>query len=1019
LSRVHAADSGAGHGATPRVLRVNDFLAGGGEMGARVRAYDWAATPLGPTGGWPQSLRTAVSLCLSSRFPIIVWWGPEMVMIYNDAYIPIPGAKHPHLLGQRGREGWAEIWDIIGPMLSGVLERGEATWSEDQMLPLRRRGFTEECYFTFSYSPIRGESGAVEGIFTAVTETTDRMLGERRLRMLKNLGERVTGAQTVEAACEIAAATLAEDRADLPFALLYLRTSGQQNERLKLCASVGVEAGGAAAPMTAAGAADGWPLADVLRTGVMRSVDHLSARFGPLPGGPWPEPAREALVLPLAAPGAERQPARSFGVLVVGVSPRRALDEDYSDFLRLVAGQVATGIASARAYEEETKRAEALAELDRAKTTFFSNISHEFRTPLTLLLGPVEDALAAPGQGLAGEGLLAVHRNGLRLLKLVNTLLDFSRLEAGRMQAVFEPTDLSVHTAELASAFHSAIKRAGLKFFVDCPPLPALVLVDREMWEKVVLNLLSNALKFTRKGEIEVRVRAVDGAAEVTVRDTGTGIPADELPRVFERFHRVEGVEGRTHEGTGIGLALVQELVKLHGGSVRVESVYGHGSAFTVSLPFGEAPLPPEQRPAARTRESSALRPDAFVEEALRWLPEESEEREADRGAPASEPIRVLVADDNADMRAYLCRLLTARGWTVTAVADGVAALAAARKAPHDLVLTDVMMPRMDGIALVKELRADARTAPLPVVLLSARAGEESRVEGLETGADDYLIKPFSSRELLARVSAHLEVARLRREAERRQARIAETLQRSLLMTPPDGAFPGLDIATAYEPASNEMELGGDFYDAFALHGGRVALVVGDVTGKGLVAASYTAEVKFALRAFLREDPTPATALTRLNRFLCEGRQLDARGDGEPAYVALLLAVIDAATGEVVMSAGGAEPPLLLSARTGATVDVEVLGLLLGADDTAQYDALLLTLAPGDVLILATDGISEARRSRAFFGSEGIARTAEAQHAAGTKTASGFGQAILAEAHAFAGGPLRDDACLLVARRLP
>ena len=237
---------------------------------------------------------------------------------------------------------------------------------------------------------------------------------------------------------------------------------------------------------------------------------------------------------------------------------------------------MATAIANARAYEEERKRAEALAEIDRAKTAFFSNVSHEFRTPLTLMLGPLEDELRENSKGR--ERIEIAHRNSLRLLKLVNTLLDFAQIEAGRIEAVYEPTDLAAATAELASVFRSAIEKAGLRLVVDCPPLPEEMYVDREMWEKIVLNLLSNAFKFTFEGEIKVSLRLCRERVELSVSDTGAGIPAAELSHIFERFHRVRGTDSRTHEGTGIGLSLVQELARIHGGGVQVRSVEGQGA---------------------------------------------------------------------------------------------------------------------------------------------------------------------------------------------------------------------------------------------------------------------------------------------------------------------------------------------------------------------------------------------------------------------------------------------------------
>ena len=479
------------------------------------------------------------------------------------------------------------------------------------------------------------------------------------------------------------------------------------------------------------------------------------------------------------------------GFLVLGISSRLRFDEHYRDFCDRVTSQVATAIANARAWEEVRERAEALAETDRAKTTFFSNISHEFRTPLTLMLGPIEDMLSRSHDSFTGsrEELDLLHRNTLRLLKLVNKLLDFSRIEAGRMQAAYEPVDLPAFTAELASVFRSAVEKAGLRLSVNCRPLDEPVYVDRAMWEKIVLNLLSNAFKFTFAGEITVSLRKTGQSAELYLRDTGTGIPEHELPHIFDRFHRVEGARGRTYEGSGIGLALVQELVTLHHGTMRVESVYNRGSGFTVSIPLDRKHLP--ARNVDGPKQSFTVGAEVYADEALHWLPAEmgvpyskdasppeiiveSEERPA--GKPSSALSHILLADDNADMRQYIKRLLAGR-YEVHAVSDGEAALAAALKNPPDLVLTDIMMPRRDGFELLQALRTDARTRGIPVILLSARAGEESRVEGFEAGAIDYLVKPFSARELLARVSAGLEMARFQREAlgrERYLRRCAE-----------------------------------------------------------------------------------------------------------------------------------------------------------------------------------------------------------------------------------------------------
>ncbi len=748
------------------------FLDGGGEMGALMRAHDWTASPLGPPEAWPDALKLSVSICLRSRFPILLWWGADCLMLYNDAYRPILGStKHPAALGRPGVETFPEIWTIIEPPLRGVLARGEASWAEDQLLELHRSGYAEEAYFTYSYSPIRQLDGSMGGVFTAVTETTERVLGERRLRTLRELAERCAGAKTVEAACAAFAAVLDSGNPDLPFALLYL--PAETPGAVRLLAAPGLSAGVGTGE-------DPWRAAAVLRDGQAALVERAPVAGGHRgDGAGWPADA--ALALPVAGAG---QTSEVAAVLVAGINPRRKLDDAYRGFLELVAGQLATALASARAHEQERQRAEALAEIDRAKTAFFANVSHEFRTPLTLLLGPIEDAMADPALPVRQrERLDMAMRNALRLQRLVNSLLQFSRIEAGRSRVRFEPIDLATTTAELASTFRSAIERGGLTLRVDCPSLGRPVHVDRDMWEQIVLNLLSNAFKFTFSGVIEVALRARGEMAELTVRDTGCGISESELPHLFDRFHRVEGAVGRTHEGSGIGLAVVQELAKLHGGAVRAESSPGRGSAFTVAVPLGVAHIGPDQLRSDRAASSlvgAGAPAGPFVEEALRWLPDEAagDPAPADRPPGAAErSALILVVDDNSDMRGYLRRLLSPH-YRVRVAADGAAAMTAIRAEQPDLVLSDVMMPRLDGFGLLHTLRSDPALQAIPVILLSARAGDEASVEGLQAGADDYLTKPFAARELLARVASNLGLAQARLRAIEQQAEHLTALQR-------------------------------------------------------------------------------------------------------------------------------------------------------------------------------------------------------------------------------------------------
>jgi signal transduction histidine kinase/DNA-binding response OmpR family regulator len=751
----------------------NDPFAGEGEMAALMRATDWSATPLGPADSWPQSLRTVVRVVLTSRFAMWMGWGPDLTFFYNDAYGAMTlGAKHPWALGRPSREVWSEIWPDIEPRIAGVLQTGRATWDDKLQLFLERSGYTEETYHTFSYSPITDDSGTVSGNLCVVTEETERVLSERRMALLRDTAAAIAGTMT-EAELYAAIESALVGSKDLPFTLTYVFDETATRGRLVCRTGIPGDHPAAVPSIDVALAGAPWHFADA--EGEPQVVE-LSGRFSDLPTGPWQRPPTRALVLPIAQPGQKR----AAGMFVAGLNPFRPLDDGARSFVELFVGQLAAGIANVHAYEEERRRAHALAELDRAKTTFFSNVSHEFRTPLTLLLGPLDEARRAGDEvpRAIRDQLDVAHRNSQRLLKLVNTLLDFSRIEAGRVRARFEPVDLAALTADLASTFRSAIEKAGLDFVVDCSPLPAPVYVDREMWEKVVLNLISNAFKFTLAGRVVVAVTEVDGRVLVSVADTGAGIAEHELPRVFERFHRVEGAPGRSHEGSGIGLALVQELVKLHGGELTVTSELGQGSAFTVSMPFGAAHLPFDQ--VAETTTAGAPQAESsYVQEALRWLPGEPAAGQASangadasalvEGEPDADVGRVLLVDDNADMRDYAQRLLSER-WYVDTAGNGREALAAARARRPDVIVSDVMMPELDGFGLLRELRADAELRAIPVIMLSARAGEEARIEGLTASADDYLVKPFSARDLMARVEAQFVKGRIR-DIEQRHAR--------------------------------------------------------------------------------------------------------------------------------------------------------------------------------------------------------------------------------------------------------
>jgi len=722
-----------------------EAVALGGEMGRRFAEYDWASHPLGPPSEWPPEWRAMVAVALTSRFPILLWLDPEQLyLVYNDAYLSVLGDRHPAALGEPGGRVWWDVWESIGPMLSGVIASGNATWSVDLLLALVTAGRPEERYFTFTYSPIIGGAGTVNGIFCAVTETTERVLGERRLNLLNTAASALMETRTVGDVVDAVAEMSAEPMPDLPFLALYVEDAAGGTSRLL-----------AATPAVA----DLLPQTlDALVTDYDSSgfvVNDLVGRLPTLPSVFEHCPER-ALVLPVGDGGGES--AR--GGVVIGLNARRPFDDQYRAFCRLLIDQVSSAFATVGSYERERRRADALAELDQAKTAFLTNVSHEFRTPLTLLLGPVEDAMsAARDDSTQLERLAVVHRNAGRLLRLVNSLLDFSRTEAGRATADRVRVDVGALTERIASSFTELCTRAGLDLVVRCAA--ATGDVDVRMWETILLNLLSNAVKYTFTGAITVTVEAGDGTVLVRVADTGVGIAKDDLPHLFDRFYRATNLRGRSVEGSGIGLSLVRSLVDLQDGTIELASELDAGTAVTITLP------------AAAGDATVAVSPDLddgnlYVDEAMQWLDTFGGEPEprGDRGL-------VLIADDNADMRRHLHHVLSAR-WDTLVFADGEAALAGARRHHPDVVVTDVMMPNLDGFGFVQALRADPELARIPVLMLSARAGAEA--EGFAHGADDYLPKPFSSGELVTRVAARLSAAGRERTARVRD----EAAQRHL-----------------------------------------------------------------------------------------------------------------------------------------------------------------------------------------------------------------------------------------------
>ena len=750
---------------------IPEFLSGGGEMGQRIREYDWLQTSLGPIETWPQSLRTCIRIMLTSRQPIWIGWGKELIKFYNDPYKAIVGGKHPWALGKPASVVWKDIWKDIEPMLKQVMEKDEGTYVESQLLIMERNGYPEETYYTFSYTPIPGDTGKTEGMFCANTDDTDKIISERQLRTLTRLGKRLTDCRSNKEIIDKTMATLQENLQDFPFALfrtiidnkaILVHSTPMEESSEIVPAEIDLHSNHSIAQC----------INKVLETRKPQVYKGLKKNLGLFPKGAWEVHPDDAIVLPILQT-AIKEP---YGILMVGINPYRLLDEKYSSFFSLIADQITTSFNDVHVLEEERKRAEALAEIDRAKTIFFSNISHEFRTPLTLLLGPVEDALNDPDTNPDNKLRMDVaYRNALRMQRLVNTLLEFSRIEAGRMEGKFARVDICTFTQDLASTFRSAIEKAGMQLQFHCGKINDEVYVDVDMWEKIVLNLISNAFKYSKEGTVTVSVQQIDATLQLSVSDTGVGIPEDQTGKIFDRFHRVENIAGRSQEGTGIGLAMVKELVRFHQGSIHVKSKLGKGSTFTVSIPVGKKHLPGDKIVSESGGSSISNYTNSFIQEALRWLPAEEKDpahfindvdgNDVNTSGKNKIKPKVLLADDNADMREYMQRLLSGQYHVITA-SDGEEAFQKLIQHKPELLLSDIMMPKLDGFGLLKKIRSHVETKTIPVIFLSALAGEEAKVEGMEAGADDYLVKPFSAKELSARVDSNIKIAQSRIAAE-------------------------------------------------------------------------------------------------------------------------------------------------------------------------------------------------------------------------------------------------------------
>lgn len=715
-----------------------------GEMGRRFVEFDWAATEMGPLDGWPIELQVAVDMCLRTLFPTSMRVGESLRMIYNDASREIYGAaRFQDALGRPGLLVWPETATQVGDLIATVKATGRPYFFADRPLYLNRAVESEECYFTLCFSAVTDADDAVLAVVSTFVETTRQVLAERRLSTLARLGRAVSQSGTEADLARAALPVLAENAADHPAGSLYRAPRAADAAAVSLVEFGVVEDADAVLEL----------VESCRSTGTVQHDGTLHA-------------------FPITAP--EQQSPNH--VLVLRHNDARPWDAELETYLGLVATTIGAALIDRGELWAERRQVARAAALDAAKAAFFAGVNHELRTPLSLISAPIESLFERRDEFTpeVARQLEFVRSNAARLARMVDAMLDFSRMEAGRLVPDLESADVSEQVRTMVASFAPAMEQAGLRFVVDVPDLSQPALVDADFLERIVLNLLSNAVKFTADGTVELRLSEQDGHYRIEVSDTGPGIDVEDHERIFARFERIAPPAGaRAPWGAGIGLAMVRQLTELLGGTVRLHSVLGEGSTFTVTLPF----VPPTE-PGQAGQSVTPRRVESFLSEL---------ERPAERAAGADDGRpRLLIVEDDGQMAGFLADSL-ADSYEVEIAGNGEAGLAAVRANRPDIVLSDVAMPGMDGVELVRRIRTDPALRELPVLLLSARTDEQASGSGLSGGADDYIGKPFRITDVRDRLAAHLSRARERNlDADWRRAALT-AIQEGVVVFDSDG----------------------------------------------------------------------------------------------------------------------------------------------------------------------------------------------------------------------------------------
>lgn len=667
---------------------------------------------------------------------------------------------------------------------------------------------------------------------------------------------------------------------------------------------------------------------------------------------------------------------------------------------------------------------EQLKELDRMKTNFFANVSHEIRTPLTMILSPVESALQGDFEESIDEDFLrGVQRNAIRLLRLVNNILDFARIEEGQVKLNVEERDIVKVVENYTDVIQQTADSRGITVNFNSGSDSVPLYIDIEKIDRVLMNLISNALKFTDNGgRIDINIKQDSNNCIIEVIDTGIGIPHNKIDLIFDRFSQVDPVSTKKYEGTGIGLALAKEYTLMHGGSITVESSYiednprEHGTKFTVTYPLGKEHLVNKENVIFSDKSLSAASESDKRFTGMREMTElgvadAGKSGDAELSPPAGateddERKHVLLVEDNRDMRNFLNTLLRRYYKTFEAV-DGLDGLKKLEDLQPDLIVTDVMMPNMNGYDMTRIIKQSENLKRIPVIMLTAKADMAHKIEGLEFGADDYVTKPFNSKELLARVNNLIKTYEYEKMISERNTiiendlQIARLLQRKILPESiPDVA--GYRSHVAYIPMD---KVGGDFFD-FVEENGKVQIFIADVSGHGISGAFLATITKMALKATQERD-IPSGVMGKINTAICESTVMSR-------FVTSFFCVVDTETNIMKYTNCGHVPPIIYKRAGDKFIELKTRGMPLGLFDEFEAEDREIQLEKDDRIILYTDGATECkkRKTKKMFGLERFQNYIRENRGMSPEE---FTESFIKHLHEFSGREdFSDDFCLMV-----